>query len=1607
MSGSSDTRKLASLGLILLLAVSAPAVSQSGPPDCPELSAKAAAAVKKIQAEQRRLAGELEKVLADPKGKASERNALLTQYRSMVVAELVVRMAKIPKDQQVRCLTEFRKANSERWRTIRESAFDFLVERIRLANSDRERALAYAQVQSALRQFRIVDDVAVDALERFQPWARSGVSDFVSTTVALQQRLIDEISEAYLEKPNTFLDESDGDVRTAKREVDQWLKRLERDLDIEEFMRVADRGLILDQQTNEPIRGQLRDRVAKNAKLELVELLRKNGVEPSLIRSVFGWADSRLDLAQQIEQEVKRDDRYRALDFIAPSTTDADMSTVFLAMANVVRRDVQEVLDWRAKLIPEGGGKGIPGSLYEWFVAKQKVGLGLAISIGSGELADTDGRIATLEREANVVVTAFRAAAKFTPKELAEEFPDYHKLLETFGFIGKAKAGEYYRLPDNVAATARLRKDLKLPGASVLDVISGQNAIKAVLLVAAPELVSAKFAAMLEGLELGGAVIMTARVGTEIAASGGLSAVDQYATKGKVQWDRVVLESVALGPALMGVSTTTAFASKQLAKVLQDPAKRGLAEMAVRGSLGLSSEAAIQAYWEARIQNRGVTYEDFLGQLLNGVMSRSVRVRGSVKEAIGHYQRRQRDIPDEMAWLKKETEENEALAAELRSNFDRPAALERRFDAAARRLLDVVGDEATTRDLVEPAVIRKVTEALESGKLTWEDIKTVFTETMPWQLEPFMAAVNAHRLQLFVGIVAKAQQRARSQLLGEYLRENDRIRREMPRKTEKEQAEFRTALESTRARYERELGLINAELKVPGSSNLTSDIDRSVASPRVRNELKKLTDEAFWRTGNLPATSAKAYDVNEYIDVFLVINRMRKAGESLEGLDGGTPGLKHGEEVEAHALAHAMMHMLPGERARYKANLLAQAGIAGQKVQAQLDAAEASLARGKQELRQELTRMGLDPDAASSDQILRARDNLYGKRTVELGEMEARLEKMDPKSQEAKELAAQIERTWNFALREGIEAYSDFTGLDVIVNVGQLNNRSVRELINDPNFSASNRGYTKLQVSGMLHNQTGMIVEHMHAYHLGKESATTAAGAVGKYAERAVLALKLQGVDLTSGRAQELSAISEALVKVRKDPDALRAELQKFGDGDGDVGFLKLAGLLEQTLPGMKGLLAAPDRALLPGPAGTAVARGRNAASDVAGGSALSRNLAALALGRERDRDRRRTQALSGTRALLLEQARRLASLVGERKNLQETKAREAGLGQSYLRKDWTLAGTLEDQREALRRQIGALPVQRIVTSVHKGLRSQEQAVTARLAELNQKFIASGGPSSVKPTQADRRRDARLANLGGEIAGTRKELDRLAAVAKEQATRLAKVKVSPPKGTGSVVPNPGSELDAVGRFLMEQVDTGKIRYPTPKSASEKPASSDIPSSGGTPSDIGRRGASGGAGDRTAGVVGGTGPVTGAIPPIDYELRPRDRGDSGDGTFPDLRSVAALGHVRSRSESAANDGGLRARKQRGLCHRPSRSRERTDARCPASGAASLGDLAESIRAVPSSAHLDRPRFRNTRCRFLPSWVWLDAPAPRGRAQAQDLPHQPRHFLGRGVPGTYLQ
>jgi hypothetical protein len=1291
-----------------------------------------------------------------------------------------------------------------------------------------------------------------------------------NATQARMERLLEDIANNHVEEPRTPSWSNPDGSRPSDldREIEEHRRRQRRDADIQEYMRLAEAGVFVDPASGAALSQELRDRIAKNAKLQLADVLRARGHDFGAVRTMLGWGDSRDSLAAQIENDVRNNSWYRALDMLNPSVSGADPQAIARAMANVLNLSANQIEAWRAGQLPEGGNGGVTGFLYENFVAKQKVGLGTALRVDDLEKGGAiDQAIAAYRADVDAAVAALNEMAQTPdPRSLT---PETHRLLQSLGFIATVDGKQTYQIPTGDPAQ-RLQRGLNLPGSTLLDLVSSANVIKIVVMVAAPELAAARIGAALEGLELGVGVVRAGEFITNVLANAALDAGFQKLERGTVQWDRVVLDAAVLNLGLGAVNQLTGAIAKATVGGLMTAEARALAEVVaknrqareqaesiLRQTLGLYSDAALLTYWQSKFQPSGMTYDDFIANLLNGVVGRlAPSAARAAKEGLANATglwapRTMRDAIFSMspelrdAFMRGLTPDQLARYIETA----RVAELESARREASERLSLALGDDYLKLDLTDGRFVDMVTKALESGQLSFTDLKSVLGDTPA--LTALMDGVNAHRLDTFNTIIETATIQARGEILAEYAARIQRFKDNLG----EDSPMYKEALEVANAWRDAELKKLDDKIDVPGSTNRTSDVDRSITSAYLRNALKVAIDEVFMRRTGLEqvSTSARAYDVNEYFHIFKVIDRANASGMDLRTVrhtlpDGST--ISHPDMMTAMALSVAMLDMPPAQRAQFKQNRLAASRDTAQ-TERLFALAEQSLAEAQRALDTEVARLakeGYDPK--NPDTVTRARDNMYGQRALDLAVMEATLARLDPKSEYARQLAAEIEAIWAGTMREGLEAYTNFPGLEIVVKITQLQGLTVREMIQgtvDPvalasaNANRRKKGqpertpaeqqrlideglaqiaktYTPEQLAGAIDDQVRFMIHHINGFFEGHESAIQAAAALSKYAERSVFLLQLSGADVTTGLAGELNVIAKELVSARSNLQQLTDVITRFGEGNANQGIRRLADLISQVVPGMRGLFSPTILTGLTsaGPAGAPTA-------NAAGSASLN------VLRRELELEREVIQRTAGSAMVVVLVQENKAALEEELALLQRQKAEDQRMAALYNRAHWEFARRLEGQVASLAIQLNALPFTNTPTAVQRVLGQQLNTAIAQLDALKKARMPDGVPLTID----DQLRDRRIASLQVQIKEEeaavthyRAEAERETAAATTTAgsgnQAFDPIRAAQRELMDTTRPSSTPALDAVGAKLAEIWDEPPPPYTPPMFRDDPP-----------------------------------------------------------------------------------------------------------------------------------------------------------------------------------------
>lgn len=1281
-----------------------------------------------------------------------------SRYRQTLTAQYIAATRGLSKEETGKYLNERRREANAFYAKKQRQLGQQLAQRLRNLRGKDARAKALAAVQSSLTAARLDQEMAEAAYRRHHG------SDDRGRMAALKR---DAINMKVTLRPSDIAD-------STEREAEMFVRQQVRDSAVDEYRRLARGGVILNRDTRRPETGTVRLHMAEDAERALAAGFDKKALRSSRydILRFMATKDDRIAKAKEIKQNIADTPEYKALDFLSPSLG-KNNAEYYRSLALAVRHQETGVDKWRTDFVPKSK-----------FSAGAADAHRIAGTAGDMSLDKVDRRISRYHREADAVVKAFEAAADIESKAARGKIaradpsllsPAHRRLLTAHGYIVGKGNKQRFTIPTGRQNLSGLKKDLNLPGSHLLNMISGESVSKMVVSTAVPQMAAGRVGALLEGLAVSRTGVAAATATTDLLVGVGVDAGFEYAEKGKVDLAKIAIDATILQAGLGSAGRVTGGLASAMTKRLKNPTFRKASEGFLKDAMGLPSEAALQSYYQASVEGTGVTYESFLSNLMNGAMSR--RISGAID-------RSDAKLPK---FLKKEIADGTPAGKEL---VNRHAELQKRRLRANKRLGDILGDNAPgaskatdgarAPDAPPGAITReqmanRIGHALESGQITWPELKMLYADKP--ELGPVLEAVNQRRGEYFESIVKPAQELARKDLEAEY-----KLRKARLEKNLKGDPQLERALRNNDAWRASELKLINTNPRAPGSDNVTSDVDRSVASERVRKYLKHLYRKDVGNN-EVPATSAQSYDVNEYIDVFPTINKLKTMQKDLATLPahGDFKGLNHSQAVEAQGLATAMLHMSAAQRKKYQENVLAAApnGKARDLIRTQMKLAKASLDRADTEMRAEIDRLKAEnPNLARNpaDLALRARDNLYGKRTEALREkstrmelMEAQLAKMDKNSPEAKKLDAQrkklageIHRDWGYALREGIETYSSFTGLDAVVNDGQIPKISMRELINKKDYTREalakkGRNLSDAQLKNFMNDQVMMMTHHMNGFHEGHEGGSDAGSAMGKYAERAVLALKLMGKDLSKEPYKSLSEASEKMVAVRKDPAALQkvmAEIgKKFGGkADVDTGLLALADMVQTAIPEAAGLW---DPKLL----------GKQGIKPTEAGQ-MRRMRSQLANRRRVLEEEKELLANFGPATAGAANARKQFALKTELETLQAEQARRKNLGSKYRKKDWKRAEVLEKERADLRRRLDGMKAMNAPHSATKEIRDKISKVDEQLRFLGKAYRNDGGKGVYEPDEED----ARIAN---RIAAIQKEQKARDAAAKDYAAQQA------------------------------------------------------------------------------------------------------------------------------------------------------------------------------------------------------------------------------------------
>lgn len=1137
-------------------------------------------------------------------------------------------------------------------------------------------------------------------------------------------------------------------------EIARLAARRRQDLALRQFQRLAAQGLVVDDETGQPVDSTLRLAIARNAERNLNELLEERGGQRTPLSQLLRRDDYRPALARQLEEEIENRPSYQLVAFL-DNGLEPTPEEYFLAAARAIRTQQEYVNDWYVNDFVGG----------EWY----NVGLGKLLRAsdawGTAGRTEVERRVRAFMRETDAAASALEAAAANDPGSLD---PAPLELLRAYGYvIETGDGGLAYQIPDDAGGLdrgiGRQRSDLQLPGASWLDVVNLKNVGVALTSVVVPELVAARVAAAAaEGLELGAGSVMAVRVLTEMAVGTAVDGTIEYAERGDVDWERLILESAVLGSTLQVAGAVNETVVRQglrrimeaqrqtrLYQFMRRPEVRERVTEAVVAGFGLANETAITATFQTYIQDGDIDLETVLSTALQGAMSRKLANEwGAARRAVSRS-----DVADALA---------QQLPEPLRQRFDDDPAFRRQITEAVRARVE---QEMAVRERYEGVVDPRLGPAGNAGRvflaslrgdLSWSDLKRMMA--LNPEIRPVMGRVKQQRDRYFARMVRGAQDLA----IADIHRIFDQKRAEAAREATSE-ADLAERVAALERRRDYELALVNEGVIVPGSRDPTSDIDRSAASTWVRRHLRTIYDmqRRIYADAELP-TSARSFDVNEYINVLSFISDNREFVSRTRETRAPTPdgeSIRHVDAMYALSLAARMQYMTvsqldvtrrqleagierdverlpPTERREARQRRRAELDELLRYAQASLAQSQAELSRHRNEVANEIGRPADDPEV----DVL-ARDRLYDERMSEINELQFRLEEIarttGPDSDEAIDLRAEIERRMSIAMRDGIETYSQLGGLDLIVNLVQQKTRvneagetvpmKVSDLLDDPTFTLESRllsMYTRRDIEAMHNDQLMFMVEHVNAFNSGHEFAHEAGRAMGKYLERAFLAMKLTGLDIAEVRqrpvydpTRRLLEASQALVRVKADPVAVGRELARLSPSaprTAENGMFELMRLMHEAMPGMRGLTS---RDTLPGPRGPDGEVDRNAAYRRMR-KIVHRNWA------------NRRRALRGTGGAAAVATNLQVQLIGLDEAIARIEARIAQieeLGGQFLQTDWNGAIRAEEQLHGTELLIANVPWRGPDSQVLADSRRQRDELEAELERYRSRYVTQPG----------------------------------------------------------------------------------------------------------------------------------------------------------------------------------------------------------------------------------------------------------------------------------------
>ncbi len=508
-----------------------------------------------------------------------------------------------------------------------------------------------------------------------------------------------------------------------------------------------------------------------------------------------------------------------------------------------------------------------------------------------------------------------------------------------------------------------------------------------------------------------------------------------------------------------------------------------------------------------------------------------------------------------------------------------------------------------------------------------------------------------------------------------------------------------------------ESGVLNridqAKMIAPGSGDPTSDIDRSWSEPRVMQAMKGLQRDRLMldREGvkGVGPTTAKAWDLNEYYNVMDGVkaamplrNHKEKGFANEKVIVDGVGTMSHDDAVAGNGRAAAMTPMSPENRALYKENALREAHgdpAKSEMVKREFEVADKELAASKERIDaariKVAKKFGLDPNSHEAE--IYARDKVYGESMRKVKALDQEIAGLTEGSAEWKQKQSLRERMMNTASRDGIEAYTDAAGLEVIVNRMQQNRnengskKTVASLWADDKFNRNGdlKEFSERQLDNMMNDQVMMVSEHLNAFRDGHETSYQTARALAKYGQRAALVAKMNGKDLPPGHPlRALFDATSTLMEHKGDPAEMMKALKKLAGPGGSArdGLKKLVSMSEKAVPGLEGYTGVKPKPLT-------TQDGKPAPGSIPQGfSSLSSYKDWL-----RERDARYEDGGQPAVDRWLNNQEEGAKF--QKKLLIEEKKELKDLGKKYLPEDFRSARRLEENYDTLLQELASIPV--------------------------------------------------------------------------------------------------------------------------------------------------------------------------------------------------------------------------------------------------------------------------------------------------------------------------